>query len=292
MIEKEFNVGKVFKKLSLQMAFALLLMIIVSTLYYRFGTIPADEAMVPFLITDYNSMNWFVGYYFCVIVIAAVFLNRYLKKLDSKKYIITLSILLGIATFGWSGEVIESLANGVRLIVCGLFLYSMGGYMKKYNPFGKIRLWVLLALIIILYALIYVSYYNNVISNIQSYNIDGGEGIFSQSLIGFDNYGIVSIILSILMLEIFRRLPIPSIKIINFIGASTFMVYLIHDNEFWWTIWNRQDWIKMLLEGPKLYCINMIKLALGMFSIGVFAYVGFLVAGVVVNMLKKVSIKS
>jgi len=291
MIEKEFNVGKVFKKLSLQMAVALILMIIVSTLYYRYGTVPVGEAMVPLYITDYNSMNWFVGYYFAVIVVAAIFLNNYLNRLDNKKYIIVMAILLGIATFRWSGEVVESVADGLRVFICGLFLYAMGGYMKKYNPFKQIRMWALVAFIIILYVFIYVSYYNNVMSEIQYYYINGGEGAFTQPLLGFDNYGIVAVIISVLMLEIFRRLPIPSIKIINFLGASTFMIYLMHDNKFWWPIWNRKDWLKVLLDSPKLFCRDIFLWAMCMFAIGVISYIVYLSAGVLLRVLKRLAVK-
>ena len=75
------------------------------------------------------------------------------------------------------------------------------------------------------------------------------------------------------MFELFRRIKMPNFKVLNFIGASTFMVYLIHDNEFAYEIWNTQDWITLLYYRPYAFIFKILIWTLITFMIGVTAYI-------------------
>lgn len=75
-------------------------------------------------------------------------------------------------------------------------------------------------------------------------------GPFFQEIIGFNTNYLVPIVIGILLFELFIRIPIFFNGVANFIGASTLMIYLLHDNSFFYSIWNTQDWITILYYSP------------------------------------------
>ena len=50
------------------------------------------------------------------------------------------------------------------------------------------------------------------------------------------------------------------------------MAYLIHDNEFFYTLWYKYDWCKALYVNPWEFVCNLITVALLTFGIGVLIY--------------------
>ena len=179
---------------------------------------------------------------------------------------------------------LENLAGGLRTLMCGVFLYAFGGYIHKYNPFEKIRVCFLMIITVMIYAIIYISYYNYIASSIKSYLINvtlkeaRGENAddFIQTIIGFGNYEIVPIILAVVLFEIFRRIHIPNNRAINLFGASTFMIYLFHDNAFWYEIWKERNWIEILYNTPFVFCWKLFQWSLFMFVIGIGVYMIYL----------------
>lgn len=182
------------------------------------------------------------------------------------------------------GGVLESLAGGLRTLVCGIFLYALGGYIRKFNPFERLRGWILIAIPMMVYSLIYVTYYNVTQRNIRSYLINAalkeakGENVddFIQSVFGFGNYEIVPLVLAVVMFEVFRRIHIPNNKVINILGAGTFMTYLIHDNGFWYDIWKERNWIKTLHNTPLIFCWKLIKWSSFIFAVGIATYIAYI----------------
>lgn len=179
------------------------------------------------------------------------------------------------------------MANGFRTLACGLFLYALGGYIKKYNPFEKIEVWVLIVLIAGLYTLIYISYYNVVANSIHSYLMNNAAqkangqavDVFLQPFLWFDNFGSIPVILAIVLFELFSRFRIPSNRVINFVAGGTFIIYLIHDNEFWRCIWRERDWVKTLSENPLIYCYKLCKWTVFVFCVGLLIYCLYLGLG-------------
>lgn len=72
------------------------------------------------------------------------------------------------------------------------------------------------------------------------------QGDFIQSIPTFDNFHVLIVLAGVIVFEIFKRCPVPSCETVNSIGSATFMVYLIHDNEFFYSVWDKQDWISLL----------------------------------------------
>lgn len=110
-------------------------------------------------------------------------------------------------------------------------------------------------------------------NNIEQYLYYGSNGEFYQVLPSFENYSIIVIIMGITLFEMFKRIRIPQSTIINYLGSSTFMVYLIHDNDFFYSLWNTQDWITLLYYRPYAFIFKILIWTLITFMIGVTAYI-------------------
>lgn len=145
-----------------------------------------------------------------------------------------------------------------------------GGYVKEYNPFEKIREYFLAIVILIVYFLIWISNYNLYLIQISNYS---GEGIFTQNIMQYSDNNLVCLVIGISIFELFRRINMHTSKIINFVGGTTFMVYLIHDNEFVHTLWRTQDWVTLLYNQPYMYIIKHVGWAVMTFVIGILMYV-------------------
>ena len=271
MVEKgkDIDVGKTARKLLFQQGFAAVLLTVVSALC--FACFPG--VFIEMIdINGFNKLSWFVGYYFVVILCAYLFLNRWLAKLSQKQYQTFLWVMFALTQLQWSAQLIENLAGGLLVAGTGIFLYAMGGYIRRYEPFKELKMrWILLGGGTI-YALVFLSEYSITQNAIQKYLRDGSAGVYHQSILWFGDYYFVPIALGILLFEIFKRLRIPNCKAIEYLGQATFMTYLLHDNEFFYSLWNTQDWITLLYEHPILFMGKIVLWAFAVLGIGVIAY--------------------
>lgn len=258
------------KKLLLQMGFASIFLVFVSTVVHF---IKPDIFISMQNISSFNSTNWFVGYYFVIVLTGTLFLNKFLIQFDCERYAVFLIILFTFIQLSYSGELAESLISGSRTVLNGIFLYSLGGFIRKFNPFKNVRIYVFFVLSIFVYILIWLSSYNVTETNIQTCIRNGATDSFIQSVSWFPNYSIVIMILSICLFEVFRRIRLSENKSITFLGQATFMVYLIHDNSFFYEIWNLKDWITIMSVSPLLFCVNILKSAMITFVFGVLVYI-------------------
>lgn len=78
--------------------------------------------------------------------------------------------------------------------------------------------------------------------------------------------------MALCLFELFRRIHIGSNRIINFIGASTFMIYLIHNNDCFNTVWDRYNWAGALYNCPFVFIERLCVSAAGTFAIGILTY--------------------
>ena len=191
-------------------------------------------------IDIFNNMAWFVGFYFI--------------------------------EMGWTGEMIESIAIGLRVLLNGVFLFALGGFIHRFEPLRNIKVYIFFIVLLLSYGLIYISNYNTTNVNIANYIATGSQGVFQQSIATYANYHIGIELISIALFAIFMRLHIGSSKIVNFFGASTFMVYLTHDNTFFYAIWSRLNWIQILVNSPVKFVIAHIGMAILTFIFGVILY--------------------
>lgn len=238
-----------------------------------FHRIWPDKLLTMMNITVFNEISWFAGYYFAVLLCGRIFLNRFLASLDEAKYTAFLLTVFAMIQFGWTGALMDNLAGGLRVLLTGIFLYSFGGFLRKYNPFQKIRLYIFILVIILIYLLICLSGYNVTETNIEIYQKNAAMDTFIQTIPGYDNYSIVTLITAICLFEIFQRIRLPQSKVITFLGRSTFMVYLLHDNQFFYDLWDLRDWSGTLMNSPISFVLNILKWSGYTFAAGVCAYI-------------------
>ena len=266
----DINMGSIAGKLLLEVGFASILLVCIPPVLHL---LKPDVFIMMDAITRFNSTSWFVGYYFVVQLCGALFLNRFLASLDYKKYKSFLLILFASISFGWSGGLADGISNGLRTLLTGVFLYSLGGFIKRFDPFQSLRPYVFFLVGFVVYLLIWISSYNITETSIERYFRSASQNTFIQNIPGFANYSIVIIILAVCIFEIFRRIHLPENRGISFLGKSTFMVYLIHDNSIFYEFWNLQDWITILGQSPLEFILQILKWGGYTFLIGVVAYV-------------------
>ena len=297
--DRDIDMLKISKKLLSQLFFAAITLVLSSSIFISY--VSEDELTQNLFsyikIQYFNKMSWFVGYYFIIMLVAFSFLNRFIASLDRKKYLGFLFTILAISQLSWSGALLDDLAKGLRTVVIGIFLYALGGYIKRYNPFEKFRGYVLVLTIIGTNCLIGISYHNTAIGKIQAYNYNLNvpgtiEVPFTQSIPKFDNYSIVVVIIGVCIFELFRRLRLPELKVLNLIAQSTFMIYLLHDNGFAYSIWQTQDWITLLYNDLGGFLLQLCIWTLGVFGIGLIAYWVFIALKAMVKKNKWLYIKN
>lgn len=285
---KNIDLIQISKKLLLQLGFATVILGVISIVFYAKVTIDRPIRLISFLA--FNSSSWFVGYYFGVIVVAKLFLNDFLQKLTQRNYIMFLMTFFAISQFSWSRAIMANLAGGLDTVLIGIFLYALGGYIRKYNTFDKIRGGVLIMLIIVMNLFVYGSYYISTANNILSFKAWEGT-LFSQGIPLYGNTEIIPVVLGIAIFELFRRISLPNSKIINWLGAATFMVYLLHDNEFVYSIWDTQDWIGLLYSNIWLFAKTYVLWTCGTFLVGVLFYIVYVFIGKLGKLCKHLVLK-
>lgn len=288
MAHKEsVDLTKISKKLLLQLGFAAMMIGFVSIFAYHSVT-EFSVKLVQF--SAFNGLFWYIGYYFVVMVIAKIFLNRYLMGLTQKNYVMFLMTLFAIIQFSWSAGVLANLGNGLEILCAGIFFYSLGGYVKKYDPFSSIRLWALIGIIIAANFIVLGNFYISTANRILAFNPDD-KNMFIQSVPIYGNHHIVPVVLGVAIFELFRRIKVPNNRVINFMGAATFMVYLLHDNEFFYYVWRAQDWITILHNDVIQFLITYVVWVLKTFMVGVLGYCLFEIVGKLLNVCKPLVLK-
>lgn len=271
---KSVNLVKSAKKLFIQLVFSIAVLSIVSNVIFHMWGNTSFISMENF--ESVNGRSWYIGYYFVVILIGALFINEYLLKLDKKGYTIFLTVSFVITQFTWSAGLLNGFSSGLNLLLTGIFLYSLGGFIRKYDSFRNVRLYVYFLIILVLNIFICVSNYNVTMTNIEVFNRDTPDGIFYQSVISYDNSNFIVLVIAVCIFEIFRRIKMPNSRIINFIGAGTFMVYLVHDNKFFYSLWGMKDWIVDIYNTPYRFMLDLLKWGLATFAAGLAVYILYL----------------
>lgn len=285
--KEKIDLIKTSKKLLFQLGFVSLLLGLVSIYSYHNIT---DISLNLMQFNSFNYISWYIGYYFTVIVIAKIFLNRFLSKLDQMNYLMFLIVIFAFLQFSWSEGLIASIVNGLEILCTGILLYSLGGYIRKYNPFESLRLWSIIFIIIFINVLIIGNFYINTLSNILTYDPNSGN-LFIQYIPGYLNNQIIPIALAIAIFEMFRRIQIASNWIINFIGSSTFMIYLIHDNVFVYNLWYINDWLTLLHKDVFQFFILYLEWIIGLFIVGLVCYCIYIWLGKLFKLLKPLAFK-
>lgn len=269
---REIRLIPIAKKLLLEQGYAAVLLLITSLLVFRRNP---DSCTTLTEINLFNSMSWYVGYYFLVMLLARLCLNRYLEKLERKQYRLFLFALLCMTQFKWIIKLLNGVTGNLVILVTGVFLYSLGGYIRRYQPFARVRTWAIFGVIAGIYALLFLSTYAGVQDRIQDYYREASTDPFIQYIPNVGDNSIVAILLGLSLFELFRRIKMPCCRGINYLGGATFMIYLFHDNSFFYSLWDKQDWITLLCMHPMGFLLRYGIWTVRTFVYGLIAYLGY-----------------
>ena len=277
---QHMDTGKIAKKLLLQLGYATVLLMTAYSVYITFFK---NESVTSTAISigQFNNNWWFVGYYFLVIITAKVFLNGFTAKLTRNQFRSFLLTLLAVSQFGWSGSFLDSLAPGLRTLAIGVFYFLIGGYIARFNPFKNLKAYSFILAIAAAYGIRFLSQYNIVSQAIDEFIKSNSAGIlnFPQSVQGYSEYEIAVVVIVISFFELFRRLNVPYNTVINYIGKSTLMIFLIHENSLFQIFYKDDNWMQTLKSSCLLYCLKWFKWAAIGFSVGLAAYVLYTLLG-------------
>ena len=269
---REIRLIPIAKKLLLEQGYAAVLLVITSLLVFRRNP---DGCTTLTEVNLFNSMSWYVGYYFLVMLLARLCLNRYLEKLERKQYRLFLFALLCMTQFKWIIKLLNGVTGDLVILITGVFLYSLGGYIRRYQPFARVRTWAIFGVIFGIYVLLFLSTYAGVQNRIQDYYREASTDPFIQYIPNVGDNSIVAILLGLSLFELFRRIKMPCCRVINYLGGATFMIYLFHDNSFFYSLWDRQDWITLLSEHPMGFLLRYGAWTVRTFLYGFIAYLGY-----------------
>lgn len=281
MAEKQsINLKRISVKLLTQQLFAAVVLTIASTVVW---TKLPEEFITLLSFQSFNTMTWFVGYYFIIMVCAALFLNQFLNSLKKEGYVTFLVVLFALTQFTFPVRILNNLADNLDRVFVGVFLYALGGAIRRYDLFGRVNVLCLLLMMAAAWGLIVLSTYNQINLSIEKYLITDGSKLFVPTMPDYANRNLTCIVIGVVLFELFRRINIGKWTLINYLGSSTLMVYLIHDNEFVHDLFNIQDWATLLYNDPNAYAKTMTRLVFITFGVGVAAYTVYAILAAVIG---------
>ena len=168
------------------------------------------------------SQWWFASTYF-VLYLLVPFINRLLCSFDKKQYFCFLVCLLGLWCFipTFTGQTFQS-----NSLIWFIVLYSISGYIKLFGINTKLTG---KKLIILSAAFVVLTFMSAVIFDIIGTKI---AFVGTHATFFYDMQRLPILIISLLMFIGFSKIDIGHRKLINTISASTFGIYLIHDNGY------------------------------------------------------------
>lgn len=276
--KQSIDLGKISKKLLLQMGFAAIVLGCASIALYR------SDCGKPLSLIDFNAFNWmswYVGYYFLVMVLAQLFLNKLLARWERSTYFMCTITLFALVQLSWSASLMDSIGKGLQTLAIGVFLYMLGGYIRRFDPFRSVKTWVLPAVLVVLNLFVLANFYISTAAHIIAYNPWEGA-LFTPAIPLYGPTQLIPILMGIALFELSRRITIPTNRIINFIAASTFMAYLLHDNELFYSLWGWENWVSLLHNALGQFATSYISCTLASFIAGLVCYCLYVLASKVI----------
>lgn len=194
---------------------------------------PKDVGIIQqaFFPLFYNT-NWFATEYILLYLIYP-YLNILLHNISRHQY--RNLILILTITFTVIPTFIPSFQQGESLVVFVLY-YIIGGYIRLYNINNEKKLGILVTIgnVILLASVVFYHDYMGKISHNQQY--------YLKSFSIAENYTFVIVLIAMGIIMFFKYIDLGRNRVINTIAATTFGIYLIHDNP----IMEQVIWLKWL----------------------------------------------
>lgn len=196
---------------------------------------------------------WFAKSYLALYLIHP-YINKLLNLLEKKEY----QKLILFFTLLWSIlPTITSIPLDNGSLIWFVYIYLIGGYLKKYPLKLEWSSKKYLLIFLVLYFLTFIS--------VIFFDFMGIKISFlrEHATYLFNLEKISTLLISIFLFLSFSSLKVKYKKWINIISASTFGIYLIHDNEYmrnflWQTIFKQAEYSNTLMIIP--YSIIVIAI--------------------------------
>ena len=171
-------------------------------------------------ILPFGMLSWFAYAYF-VLYLIFPFENVLLKNLDRKKYL--LMLVLGFILW-FAIPTFTKISMQFSILILFGYLYAVGAYIRIYHEKSVFRNALKIS------ALGYVIYlFLSIILDLLALKYD----YFIKRAFYFTNdKSVFILIVAIGLLLYFKSLKMKYNKFINLIAATTFGIYLLHDNDF------------------------------------------------------------
>ena len=272
MVKKgsEIDLIQIAKKLLLQLGFATIFLTLASNVVFQLDG--ANHYYSLYHVLMFNGASWYIGYYFLVVLLGALFLNRILLGWSRRQYAVFLVVAFAAIQFTFSFDIINGLSSRMGIAVTGVFLYALGGYVRLYDPFRNIRTYTLFLIMAVVAGLVALSSYSATQSDLAYFYRCTPNVVYQQRRFAYEINSIVVLILAVCLFELFKRIKMPQSRFINFLGSGTFMVYLIHDNNFVYSIWGQKDWVVEFNGYMPRFLFELTKWAGATFAVGILAY--------------------
>ncbi len=261
--KKEIDIKNVIIKLLSQLLFCTLVLLFVSNFYQMFIDNSLHDLQSFFL---FNDDWWFIGFYLSIVLIGNFFINKMINNFSKEQFQIYLLVLFSLFSLSFTRNIFAEFSIELAKVVNGLFVYSLGGYIKKYNPLKNIKNIYLSLIIIICYIVVIFSYRSNVISNLNDQ--------YYQSFETYYDWSLIPIVVGVLLFEIFNRINFKS-KIINSLSSATLTIYILHDNYFVYNLLRKIEYVKLLHNNYAYFIIILIFTTIALYMIGYIIYLLF-----------------
>lgn len=268
----DMDLGKIAKKILIQVGYVTLLLTVASALLITY--FDHEPTAITVLGREvFNGAWWFIGDYMLVMAVAYTFLNKILSNCNQKQYAAIVFGILAIDSFQFSGEMLGSLASGVREFVIGVFFFVCGGYIKKFNPFSEFRAYAFVVVIVICNLVRIIGQYSISVMNIESYAVKGED--FQLPYLYTSQYEITVVIIAVCLFELFKRIKMPNVRTINFIAKASLVTYMGTENDLVRGFYEKLDWGNVLAQGKLAYIMMWSKWIMILFCLGFVEYLGY-----------------
>ena len=205
-----------------------------------------------FLLTE---RYWFIKVYLALFIISPC-LNLFIEKYDKREcQIFLLAIFIFQSIYGWIWPSVTWISKGYSLFTMA-FLYMLARYMKKYAPLLGWSFSCRIHLIIYLI----VSFTIAGLYSLLTYYDFKGEALFAYSCP-------LVILSSIHFFLVFSKIHFTN-KLVNYIAASTFAIYLFHGNPMTADVFYRTKISNWFIEDPTLFFLGKTLTLICMFFVG------------------------
>ncbi|MET3548178.1 surface polysaccharide O-acyltransferase-like enzyme [Paenibacillus favisporus] len=238
-------------RLFLETSFFCTTMFILNVLFNKtvFNAHTLKESLLAVIFREY----WFVTV-FLVLIVLSPYINKLIDVLSRKEYTTLLCIFFVLTSiWGFYESITELGVNRGYSLIFFIFLYLLGGYIRRYDFIFKS---IHKNLYFVLY--LFIASLNSFIVTGTAHNDSIGRWYWYNSPL--------VVIMSYMLFQYFKSINLQSVKI-NFISKYVFGIYLVHEQPMIRDIiWKKSGIVKGVLDiNQKLIMPTMLLVCAALF---------------------------